>query len=365
MRRGAITTTAKRMRKGPERPTLTEWLIGFLPLPFVVGSLLLALLFGLPGVFLGVFLDTGNLDAVLALFPPGEGGLLVLLLIVDVSVFSSVPLATRYMRRQVVKAKEAISPLLPQGEETYLRVFGQISSFWPPLLIAAAFIGFLLLQPATVLVPPGFFAIILSLPQVLLFFPILGAFVWVYVSSTLGIYRLGLGSLQMKSYLQDPVLGLRPLGSLSFALAWPYLATLGIAALWISLGVGPGFLFIVALLIVGVVMFFLPLYEVHRRMVRERERARASVRDHLWERPEKVDTIEGEVGDPTLLDVMNRLARLEEAGRAERRLDRAERRIDEIHAWPFDTRIVGRLAALTLTVVAVLLTRYVATLFGI
>ena len=356
-----MTAASRRVGRGPERPTLTEWLVGFLPLPFVVGSLLLALLFGLPRVFLGVFLDTWDLDAALDLVPPIEGGLLVLVLIVDVSVFFSVPLATRYMRRQVAKAKEAISPLLPRGEETYLRVFGRISSFWPPLLIGAVFIVFLVLLPGPVL-SPGPFSTILSLAFVLLFYPILGTFLWVYVSSTLGLYQLGLGSLRMRSYLQDPVLGLRPLGSLSFALAWPYLATLGIAALWISLGVpGPGLLFVVALLIVGVVMFFLPLYEVHRRMVRERERAHASVRDHLWERVEKVETLVRKGGDPTLLDVMNRLARLEEASS----LDRAERRIDEIHDWPFDTRIVGRLAALTLTVVAVLVTRYAATLFGI
>ncbi|MEE9592701.1 MAG: hypothetical protein V3W28_03870, partial [Thermoplasmata archaeon] len=195
-----------------------------------------------------------------------------------------------------------------------------------------------------------------------LFFPILGALVWLYVSSTLGLYQLGRGPLRMKSYLQDPVLGLRPLGSLSFALAWPYLATLGIASLWVSLGVpGPGPLFILALVIVGVVMFFVPLYGVHRRMVRERERARASVRDRLRERAEKVDTLEREGGDPTMVDVMDRLGRLEEAAS----LDRAERRIDEIYDWPFDTQIVGRLAVLTLTVVAVLLTRYAATLFGI
>ena len=357
-----MTAVARRVGKGPERPTLTEWVIGFLPLPFVVGSLLLALLFGLPASFLGVFLDTGNLDAILRLLPPVEGGLLVLVLIVDVSVYVSIPLATRYMRRQVVKAKEAISPLLPQGEETYLRVFGRISSFGPPLLIVAAFIVFLLLQPETVL-PPGSFSILLSLPQIFLFFPFLGAFIWIYVRSTLGIYQLGRGSLRMKSYVQDPVLGLRPLGSLSFALAWPYLATLGIAALWISLGVpGPGvLLFIVAFVIVGVVMFFLPLYEVHRRMVRERERAHASVRDQLWERAEKVDTPQREGGDPTLLDVMNRLLNQEEASS----LDREERRIEEIYDWPFDTRIVGRLAALTLSVVTVLLIRYAAAVFGI
>ncbi|MCJ2531870.1 MAG: hypothetical protein LN413_06170 [Candidatus Thermoplasmatota archaeon] len=355
-----MTAAARRAGNGPERPTLTEWLIGFLPLPFVAGSLLLALLFGIPRELLGTFLDTWDLDAALGLLPPVGGGLLILVLIVDVSVYLSIPLATRYMRRQVVKAKEAISPLLPQGEETYLRVFSRISSFWPALLIGAVFIVFLL--PA-ITFRAGPFTTILGLPFLLLFFPILGAFVWIYVSSTLGLYQLGRGSLRMKSYMQDPALGLRPLGSLSFSLAWPYLAAGGIAALWVSLGVpGPGILLLIAaLLIVGVVMFFVPLYAVHRRMVRERERAHASVQDRLWERAEKADTPEREGGDPTLLDIMNRLARLEEASR----LDRAERRINEIYDWPFDARIAGRFAALTLTVVAVLLTRYAATLFGI
>ncbi|MEE9592177.1 MAG: hypothetical protein V3W28_01190, partial [Thermoplasmata archaeon] len=221
--------TDRRGREGPERPTLTEWLIGFLPLPFVGGSLLLAVLFGIPGDLLGTFLDTWDFDATLGLLPPVEGGLLVLVLIVDILVFLSVPLATRYMRRQVVKAKEAISSLLPQGEETYLRVFGRISSFWPPLLIGAVFIVFLL--PA-ITFPPALFSAILGLLFFLLFFPILGALVWLYVSSTLGLYQLGRGSLRMKSYLQDPALGLRPLGSLSFSLAWPYLTALGIASLW-------------------------------------------------------------------------------------------------------------------------------------
>ncbi len=354
-----MIAAARRVGKGPERPTLTEWLIGFLPLPFVVGSLLLALLFGLPRVLLGAFLDTWDLDAALGLLPPVEGGLLILVLIVDVSVFLSVPLATRYMRRQVVKAKEAIVPLLPQGAETYLRVFGRISSFWPPLLIATVFIVFFLPR---ITFPPGPFTTILGLLFFLLFFPIMGALVWLYISSTLGLYQLGRGSLRMKSYMQDPALGLRPLGSLSFSLAWPYLAAVGIAALWVSLGVpGPGILFIAALVVVGVVMFFVPLYAVHRRMVRERERAHASVQDRLWERAEKVDTPEREGRDPTLLDIMNRLARLEEASS----LDRAERRIEEIYDWPFDARIAGRFAALTLTVVAVLVTRFIATQFGL
>ncbi|MEE9164477.1 MAG: hypothetical protein V3U17_06785, partial [Thermoplasmata archaeon] len=80
MRDGAMTATARRAGNGPERLTLTEWLIGFLPLPFVAASLLLALLFGLPGTFLAMFLDTWDLNAVLGPLQPVEGGLLVLVL---------------------------------------------------------------------------------------------------------------------------------------------------------------------------------------------------------------------------------------------------------------------------------------------
>ena len=356
-----MTTASRRGRKGPERPTLTEWLIGFVPLPFVVGCLLLALLFGIPRRLLGTFLDTWDLEAVQGLLPPIEAWLLVLVLVLDISVFLAVLLATRYMRLQVVKAKESIAPLIPQGEETYLRVFGRISSFWPALVIGMVFIVFLLILPGTIL-SEGTFSIILDLAYVFLFFPMLGAFVWVYVSSTLGLYQLGRESLHLTSYTEDPALGLHPLGTLSFALAWPYLAAVGIAALWVSFVAteSPLLFLIVALVVVGVVMFIFPLYAVHRRMVRERELAHASLRRQFAERETEVATAQP-VGEPTLVDVMRRLTRMEEAVR----LDREERRIHEIYDWPFDTRIVGRLAVLALTVVAVLLTRYAATLFGI
>lgn len=58
------------------------------------------------------------------------------------------------------------------------------------------------------------------------------------------------------------------------------------------------------------------------------------------------------------MEFMDPLARLEEA-------DRKERRIDGMYDWPLDTQIVRRLAALSVTVLMVLFTRYVATLFGI
>ena len=356
-----MSAAARRIGEGPERPTLTEWLIGFLPLPFVVGSFLLALLFGIPRRFLGTLLDTRDFEAVLGLLPPIEAWLLVLILVLDISVFLAVMLATRYMRLQVVKAKEAIAALIPQGEETYLHVFGRISSFWAPLVIGAVFIVFLFILPGTS-PSEGTFSIVLDLAFVFLFFPILGAFVWVYVSSTLGLYQLGRESLQLTSYTEDPALGLRPLGALSFALAWPYLVAIGIASLWVSFvaTASPLLFLIVALVVVGVVMFIFPLYSVHRRMVRERELAHASLRRQLVERETEVETARP-VDEPTLLDVMSRLARLEKAAS----LDREERRIHEIYDWPFDTRIVGRLLALILTVVAVLLTRYAATLFGI
>lgn len=356
---------AKGIGKGPERPTLTERLIGSLPIPYVVGSFLLALFFSNLRSVLGVYLDTGDLRAVADSLPQVGPGLLALVLIVEISVYFSLPLATRYIRLQVVKAKVALLPLLPDGEGTYLRVFRRINSFGPPLVIAAISILALVLLPGAFLSPADFpFSTTLFIAFVFLFFPILGAFIWVYVSSTLGIYLLGRESLRMRPHTEDPVLGLRPLGSLMFGVTWANLAAAGLAALWISLGIVPTpslSFFIVALVVLGVVMFFLPLYAVHRKMVRAQRQARSSVQRRLEEwakgRPTHVQGADG----PGLLDVMNSLERLTEAVV----LDREERRVDEIYRWPFDTRIVGRLAALSLSAVALVISRLFASQFGI
>ncbi len=125
---------------------------------------------------------------------------------------------------------------------------------------------------------------------------------------------------------------------------------------------------VAVLAVTGVVMFFFPLYGAHAGMVRERERARASVHRQAVEWVRRADATEREASEATTSDMVTLLARLTEASfldRAERRIDLAERRIEEIYDWPFDTRVIARLAALTLTIVVFLFARYIATLFGL
>ncbi len=161
------------------------------------------------------------------------------------------------------------------------------------------------------------------------------------------------------------MLGLRPLGPLSFRLARPFLGTGVIAALWVSLRTPPEsppvFAFIGAATVLGVVMFFLPLYDVHRRMLRERGTALASVRGELF----RLVGMRGGPGPDTseerLTEVMNLLRRLMDMST----LDVAERRIAALPTWPFGTRILRRLAALTLTIITVLVSRFIATQFGL
>ncbi|MFQ5553272.1 MAG: hypothetical protein ACE5EW_06105 [Thermoplasmata archaeon] len=350
-------------RNGPHRPTLTEWLVGLIPLPFVVVALILAAFMAEFGVRLGVYLDTWDLNEALASLP-GPPWLAAVRLALGMAVFFLIIWTTRYMRRQVVAAEEDVLPLLPGGEERYHSAFGRISGYGPPLLIGVLLFLILAVPGGPLLGGP--WTLIMSLIAAGLQVPLVGSFIWVYLRANVGLYILGKGSLNLKVYHEDPMLGLRPLGSLSLALAGPFLGVTAVMALWISVNPILRFQttlygFIAALAVIGVVMFFLPLYASHVTMVRERERVRGSVHSQAVEWLKKADVPEREALEATPADMMTLLSRLNKASF----LDWAERRISEIHDWPFDTRIIGRLAALTLSIVVVLLTRYAATLFGV
>ncbi len=358
-------------RNGPHRPSLTERLLGFIPLPFVVVALVLAAYLALLGDLLGAYLDTWDLNQVLDRLPSGPPWLVAVQVALAVALFFLIIWATRYLRRQVVAAEDDILPLLPGGEETYHTAFGRISRYGPPLLIGAVL--FLILALPGGLPPGGPLTGVFNLSVALLLFPLIGAFIWVYLRANVGLYILGKGPLNLKAYHEDPMLGLGPLGSLSLALALPFLGVTAMGALVIS--VTPGLLLqtfpvglVAVLAVTGVVMFFFPLYAVHVLMGRERERVRASVHRQAVEWVRRADAAEREASDATASDTVTLLARLTEASfldRAERRIDLAERRIEEIYDWPFDTRIIGRLAAFALTIVVFLFARYIATLFGL
>ncbi len=116
-----------------------------------------------------------------------------------------------YMRMQLVRAEGAISSLLPEGEETYHRAFGSVSSFLQPavigMVVLASFIPFLSLDG--LIRTSGLFRLIFDF--IVLFFVVatFGSLLCVYLSAFRGIHFLGRMSLKTKPFYEDPMLGLR------------------------------------------------------------------------------------------------------------------------------------------------------------
>jgi hypothetical protein len=349
----------------PEGPTLTEWMIGLLPLPYLGGGLLLAVLISPLGDVLALYLDTWDLTVAFTALPPGPAWLVPVQVMLWVAVPFSVVWATRTMRRKVVQAKSSIAPLLPSGEETYSRVFLSLTSFrWP---VGAAVLLFALFTLQAGLPTGGPWTQAFDYVFGYLYLLLLSVFIGVYLTATLGLHSLGKQSLKLKPYHEDPMLGLRPLGALSLFLARPFLLVTAVVALWISvnwplLSNAETIAFVTALAVVGVGMFFLPLNRVHGAMLRERERTLASVQGQLRQ-------LMGDPGIPgdghsetTLSDVMEGLRELKQL----QTLEVTERRLRKAPVWPFDTRALRRLATTTLAIVTVLASRFIAIrLFGL
>lgn len=359
-----MKSSVKRKAEGPERSTVVEWLIGFIPLPYLGGALLVAALVSPLGDVLALYLDTWDLNAALTALPPGPPWLIPVQVILWVAVPFSVAWATRYMRLEVFQAKAAILPLLPRGEEAYHQAFGSVSSFWPPVAAATLLFAFFTFQIG--LPTGGPFTQIFDYAFGWVYLLLLSTFIGVYLTATLGLHALG-KDLRPKAHDEDSMLGLRPLGSLSLSLARPFLAVTAVVALWISSNwpllsnletIG----FVTALAVVGVVMFFLPLNRVHQAMVRERGSALASVRGQLLQFANEADDPGPKTSEATLSDVLNQLGELRQLYT----LGMAEQRLSKAATWPFDIRVLRRLATIALAVITVLVSRFIAIrLFGL
>src|SRR5207253_10345826 len=100
-----------------------------------------------------------------------------------------------------------------------------------------------------------------------------GTVFWVYMSSIYGLYVLGRQPLKLKAYSEDTMLGVRPIGYLSLHLAIVHLSVIALGAVATSLYAD---LFtitsLITFVIIGGALFFLPLTNVHRLILRARRR---------------------------------------------------------------------------------------------
>ena len=345
---------------GLERPTFVERAIAAIPLPYLVTCTIVALLVTGPGYFLARLIETGGdwNQTVAAIF--GDAFALPLwrsvpLIILSVGFELYLLWLVRHSRLHIARYAKEIAPLLPGGDADVRRIFGHLYWRLPVIGLAAAFGLFfflLLLEP----LPPAFGVLDFVILGVnLVFLPFVDAqVIWNYAATIWGVHRIGRQALRLRPLFEDPMLGLRPLGSLSLGATFYFFGALVIIIAEVTLSpdpVRPAYLaFLIVLVLFGAGLMFLPLVSIHRLMVAEKRRAidDAGTRAGGIYAPLMAGN---PTSEPSLHEVRDLLLRTH--GILVHREE--ERRIQALPTWPFETRAMTRIAAITLTgVVAVL-----------
>ena len=331
--------------------------------------LILGALVGPAGQFLGIYLDTRSLDkAFSGTFLLSFTGAPVP---IEVGIFGVVSYffvifwlfyAIRYLRLKITSAEQVLSELSPDGEAGFHRAFGGISSNKTPVVLSTVlsvvflYLYFLALSnsPGTCAWCGGFFLPLYGWLSTILTSVILSWFVWIYFRSLWGIHLYGKEPLRLKSFYEDRMLGLRPVGSLalSFALVIFVLGALGIFSLLVS--PDPlSIVFMTVLTIFGVVMFFLPLNSIHGRMMSAKQSTQHSVRMDFVRLLNGTDP--GDGNSPGMLSDLKKLISHQ----------MVEQKANSISTWPLDATIIGRFAAIIISVVAIMLAKGIQILVGI
>lgn len=359
--------------KEPEifHPPLFENMLIKSPIPYALSTILVALFVGPLGNFLYLYAVSGNsLGAFYGTFlsiNAGESGLIVA---IESNWFSLagnvmwytflfyVAFIARYLRMHLVKAKPDLVSLAPDGEETVHRIFEPVSKVIPQLVIMSVF---LIVYATSVpeLIGKGEFTalsapiyVLRSLFRSLMF----GSVLWLYGASLWGLYRFGKHGLRLKSYLEDPLLGTKKLGSLSFAFSSAYFLGLALFAAQMILGGLTGqtvVVNVVAILILvpaGIALFIAPLVSTHIRMA-EVKRAEIASTGKLLSELISRNAGATEKGDRHMIRLLT--------------LESTERKVMSIRTWPFENPVIGKLAIIAFSVAATLIARLIQILLNL
>lgn len=353
---------------GPHKATIIERIVGSLRIPYVFGSVLLAFILGPPGAILITFVFTRDIfeafNRVVGLFfgsplPFLQGYLGLSLLFV---LFYYLLYMIQFMRQRLVSAETELVSLLPEGEETFDAIFGTVSKSTPPVAFAILFMLVIAVQSVPEF--PDQFAnfCISSINTVflLLAFPFwfiaFCTFVWVYVGSIRGLYELG-KKVKLKSFNEDKMLGVRPVGSLSLSLTYTYFVGL------IILGLLPtilqpeasflGYMVVLSICaMVGLVLFLLPQYALHKKMVEAKGVERELLRRELSKVVRAADEKDDVESVAEIKDALNRLTTVLQ-------VDMTRNELENIPTWPFDTQIISRLAGMAMSIIIVIIGQWI------
>jgi hypothetical protein len=335
--------------KGPEKPTVIERLFNPLPGPYFIKILTFWIIFGTPGLVIARYLDTFNYESIVSLFG--------VLSFQNVIVFSLANLVTplyacygiRHMRQKVVQEMPELKQVTVDGASTMDRAFGYISQFLPSIILAVLFgVVSVASFPGQTQHVVGYLSFLVKGVGFAFAMFAYGTFVWIYASSIRGLYRIGGENLRFASFFEDRHLGMKSLGSVSLSLVWVYFLGMGLVFFSFSPLPTPLQLALIGLIVLGAVLFFLPLYEVHVKMAKEKRAAEKALRNRLRL---VVETLESSRENPN--EVADLLA-----------FQVLEQKVSRISEWPFDTATLSWFSAIVITVFATIITRYVLIFLG-
>ncbi len=350
---------------GPESLTLAERFIIAFRLPYGLGCILVGFgLFGILNTVLSKYVETGDLQpTVVAAFSLQN--------LATSALFAYSFYAPRYMRTKLLEAGRSLPALMPAKEEGFRTTFGGVASVRPQVATWIVFLAALLAAFNVAVAFGGsstfrfntggpfslleFLATIVDIVSLAVVTLALSSVVWTYWSISTGMRRFSGVPLELRPYYEDPFLGLKPVGSLALSLATVYFGFIALFLLAVLtspstptfgdlVGVG-GFLF--ALIFLGVLLFFVPLTKLHRRMMAEQRTARAALNPQLrmlfQESPNRSSE---DVGHVLRVDLM-------------------DRKVAAMALWPYDVGILGRLSVIAVSVTAILISRIIALVFHI
>lgn len=337
-----------------EKPTLLERFVALIPLPYLWAALVWSLVLPSGFVFdLISYLATGHAPISIDFIPN---------IVLNILFIFYAFIMIRYMRQRVGATEARISPRLEGGAEDYYRAFGRMTQNFP-VLVMTAVLGTVILLGRAFSGGLGMdsFSILANVILGYLGSIAFSTYLWEFTVASWGLHKLGGSSLKLGSFLEDRMMGARPVGNLALSLAIAYFGGVLITALLFST-INPPTLanqypFIIFLLL-GVAFFLLPLNSIHARMQAEKQR----LLHEISARYPKLDANARLPKENASMDnvqvVLARLTELQE-------LEMLDKKISSLPTWPFDINVASKFITIVLSVAAVLLSRLITNFLHI
>jgi hypothetical protein len=328
-----------------ENPTLIERFVKIIPLPYPLAALVWTLVIPSGPAFYAIqYLVFGA-------FP-----LSILNVLLNFLLTLYLLLIVHYMRLRVVADETSIAARLSGGVEDFQRAFGKMTQTAPVIILGAISGTFILLSYAYAGVLPLVPGLVLG-NAIVVYLNTLSflTYLWEFAAASWGLHKLGGPSLKLGSFLEDRMMGSRPMGNLALSLTLAYFGVLLLTFLLFStflpaslVGTASFYGFV----LVGIALFFLPLNGIHAKMQAEKRRL-------LHEIGARYPRINPDPSTPkesaTLDDVHTRLTKLTDL----KEVEMLDRKIATLPTWPFDIQVVSKFVTIVLSVTAVLLSRLI------